>query len=81
MLYYYFLDARLGLIHVRVQTWAPFTIQVYVNGHDDVARQMARLGLRFEQRDNAFVQLDDPKQAQKLADKFANLKWPSILNA
>ena len=81
VLYYYFLDAGLGLIHVRVQTWAPFTVQIYVNGHDYVARQMARLGLGFEQRDNAFVQLDDPRQAQKLADKFAKLSWPSILNA
>jgi hypothetical protein len=24
----------LGLIHVRLQTWAPFTCQIYVNGHD-----------------------------------------------
>jgi hypothetical protein len=81
VLYYYFLDARFGLMHVRVQTWAPFTIQVYVNGHDYVARQMTRLGLGFEPRDNAFVQLDDPRRAQQLADKFAKLKWPSILNA
>ena len=81
VLYYYFLDARLGLIHVRVQTWAPFTIQVYVNGHEYLARRMRKLGLGFQQRENAFVQLDDPQQAQKLADRFAKLKWPSILNA
>ena len=81
VLYYYFLDARFGLMHVRVQTGAPFPIQVYVNGHDYVARRMARLGLGFQQRDNAFVQLDDPQRTQKLADKFAKLKWPSILNA
>jgi hypothetical protein len=31
VLYYYFLDPQLGLIHVRLQTWAPFTLQVYVN--------------------------------------------------
>ena len=38
VLYYYFLDKDLGLMHVRLQTWAPFTCQVYVNGHDYVAR-------------------------------------------
>ena len=27
------------------------------------------------------MQLDDPRRAQKLADKFAKLKWPSILKA
>ncbi len=26
VLYYYFLDPQLGLIHVRLQTWVPFTL-------------------------------------------------------
>ncbi len=79
VLYYYFLDRRLGLIHVRIQTWLPFTVQVYANGHDFLARQLARKGIGFVQQDNAFVELDDPAKAQKLADKFANLNWPKIL--
>jgi hypothetical protein len=28
VLYYYFLDPAFGLMHVRVQTWFPYTIQV-----------------------------------------------------
>src|SRR5271170_8099837 len=28
VLYYYFLDPQCGLIHVRLQTWLPFTVQV-----------------------------------------------------
>ncbi|MGE3809284.1 MAG: hypothetical protein AB7K24_31860 [Gemmataceae bacterium] len=32
VLYFYFLDPQFGLVHVRLQTWFPFTIQVYVNG-------------------------------------------------
>lgn len=28
---YYFLDKELGRLHVRLQTWAPFTCQVYAN--------------------------------------------------
>jgi hypothetical protein len=38
VLYYYFIDREPGLMHARLQTWAPFTCQVYANGHDDVAR-------------------------------------------
>lgn len=79
VLYYYFVDRRLGLIHVRIQTWLPFTVQVYANGHDYLARQMARKKIGFVQQDNAFVQLDDPAKAQKLADKFMELNWPKIL--
>jgi len=80
VLYYYFLDPRLGLIHVRLQTWAPFTLQVYVNGHDYLAQQLVRLGLGFVQQHNAFTQLDDPVKAQRQADHFARLNWPAILN-
>jgi len=79
VLYYYFLDPQLGLIHVRLQTWAPFTLQVYVNGHDWLAQQMVRLGLGFVQKHNAFTQLDDPVQAQRQADRFAHLDWAKIL--
>jgi hypothetical protein len=78
-LYYYFVDKNLGLMHVRLQTWAPFTCQVYVNGHDSVARQLKKQGIAFEQLDNAFVELADPAAAQRIADRFAKRDWPKIL--
>ena len=78
VLYYYFVDKELGLIHVRLQTWAPFTCQVYANGHDYVARQLKKKGIAFEQVDNAFMHLDDPGAARS-ADRFAKLPWPKIL--
>jgi hypothetical protein len=80
VLYYYFLDPQLGLIHVRLQTWIPFTLQVYVNGHDWLAQQMVRLGLGFVQKDNAFTQIDDFTKAQQQADRFPKLNWSKILN-
>jgi len=46
-LYFYFLDRQLGLIHVKVQTWFPFPLQVYVNGHEWVARRLDRHGVRY----------------------------------
>ncbi len=79
VLYYYFLDRDLGLMHVRLQTWAPFTCQVYANGHDYVARQLKKKGIAFKQVDNAFVELADPAAAQRAADRFAKLPWPKIL--
>jgi len=75
VLYYYHLDRQFGLMHVRIETWFPYTIQVYVNGHDWLARQMLNKRLGFVQQDNAFTQLDDPDKAQQLADRFAQLNW------
>jgi hypothetical protein len=80
VLYYYFLDPDFGLMYVRVQTWFPFTVQVYVNGHDWLARQMQRQQLSYVQNDNAFTQLNDAAAAQRLADRFPKLRWVKILH-
>src|SRR6516225_1935169 len=80
VLYSYFLDPQLGLIYVRLTTWFPFTIQVYVNGHSWLAREMLARRLGFDLQDNAFTALDDPGAAQELADSFAELKWVKILD-
>ena len=32
LVYFYFMDRRFGLIHVKLQTWFPMQIQVYLNG-------------------------------------------------
>ena len=79
VLYYYFLDREFGLVHVRLQTWLPFTVQVYVNGHEWLAQQMVHQKLGFVQQHNAFTQLDDPGKAQRIADRFAKLNWERIL--
>jgi hypothetical protein len=79
VLYFYFLDPDLGLIYIRLTTWFPFTVQVYVNGHSWLAQQMLKQKLGFNLQDNAFTALDDPRAAQELADSFADLNWTKIL--
>jgi hypothetical protein len=66
-------------MHVRVQTWLPFTVQVYVNGHEWLAQQLVQKKVGIVQLHNACTQLDDPAQVQRLADRFARLPWPKIL--
>jgi len=78
-LYYYFLHPQLGLIHVRIQSWFPFVVQVAVNGHEWLAIQMRRKNISFEQIDNAFIKIADPDKAQYLADQFCRLNWPALL--
>lgn len=80
VVYYYFLDPEFGRIHVRIETWFPFTIQIYVNGHDWLAQQLAKKRPGFVQRDNCFLELDDPAAAQRQAERFFSLAWKSRLN-
>jgi hypothetical protein len=69
-LYFYYLDREFGLMHVRLQTWLPFSIQVCVNGREWLARQMDRAGISYSQRDNCFTHISDPQRAQKLMDRL-----------
>src|SRR3984893_7368191 len=45
--YFYFIDAELGLVYLRVPTWAPFRLQFYCNGHSWLARQLTAKGISF----------------------------------
>ena len=78
-LYFYFLDRQLGLIHVKLQTWFPFPLQGYVNGHEWRARRLDRHGLAYRKPDNVFVQGGDPQRAQLVADGFASVDWVRVL--
>src|SRR5262249_48687985 len=53
--YFYFIDAELGLIYLRVPTWCPFRLQFYCNGHSWLARQLTAAGVGFTLADNAFL--------------------------
>ena len=66
--YFYFVSAELGLCYLRVPTWAPFRLQFYFNGHNQLANQLRTAGIGFELVDNAFVRIDDCERAQRLAD-------------
>ena len=78
-LYFYFLDRQLRLIHVKLQTWFSFPLQVYVNGHEWVARRLDRHGVRYQKRDNVFVHVSDLERGQQLADGFASVDWVRVL--
>jgi hypothetical protein len=67
-LYFYFIDAELGLIYLRVPTWCPFRLLFYCNGHRWLARQRTAAGIGFTLADNAFLRIDDWERAQTLAN-------------
>jgi hypothetical protein len=68
--YFYFIDKHLGLCYLRVPTWAPFRLQFYFNGHNWLARKLDDQGVAFNLVDNAFVDISDFEEAQRLADSF-----------
>jgi hypothetical protein len=78
--YFYFMDREFGLMHVRLQSWFPFSIQVYVNGRAWLARQFDREGIAYERHENAFTRVGDLSRATKLCERFAHRRWPRVLD-
>lgn len=66
--YVYFMDESIGLGYIRIPTWCPFRLQVYVNGHHLLAKELDRSGIGYTMIDNAFDSLEDASKAQYLAD-------------
>ena len=79
-LYFYFLDDEFGLLHVRLQTWLPLTIQVCLNGREYLARQLLRESISFTQADNCFTAIGDFAGAQQLSDQLVTRKWKPFLD-
>lgn len=79
-LYFYVLDPQLGLIHLRLQMWVPFSIHVCLNGRDWLARQLTQAAIGFDQRDNCFVDVDDLARAQTLLSQQLQTNWSGLLD-
>ena len=69
--YFYFQDTKLGLVYLRVPTWALFHLQFYCNGHNWLAHRLTAHGIGYTMADNAFIRIDDWGLAQQLADRLS----------
>lgn len=79
--YFYYLDREFGFMHVRLQSWFPFTVQIYVNGREWLARQLDQRRLAYTRYDNKLTQVAELPTAQALCEKFAHRQWPRVLDA
>lgn len=78
--YHYYMHEQFGMLHVRVQSWLPFSVDVCLNGRAWLARQMDSAGLSYDQRDNCFIWVSDPVAAQQLLDQQLQTDWSSRLD-
>lgn len=72
--YLYFLDKEFGFMHVKLQTWFPFLIQVYINGRELMKHTFDENDIKYKMYDNSFIEISNISKAQELADKFDSKK-------
>src|ERR1700752_2590907 len=68
-------------MHIRVQSWFPFSVDVCLNGRQWLARQLARLGIAYKKRDNCFTWIEDCRAAPRLLEEQLVTNWPKLMNS
>lgn len=70
--YYYFYldDSEWGESFLKVCSYAPWGLKLYLNGHEWLKRQLAKEGILFKELDNGFLSCENPPRLQALAEQL-----------
>jgi len=79
-LYHYLMHPVLGFMSVRLQTWFPFPVHIYLNGREWLARQMDGAGIRYRRHDNCFTWVENLERAQKLLNEQLHTNWIQLFD-
>ena len=78
--YFYFEHQRFGFMHLRLQSWLPFQVDVCLNGRHWLGRQLDEAGIAYGKRQNAIVWVEDVARAQALLDQQMKTDWRKQLH-
>lgn len=68
--YLYFIDKQFGWMHIKIQTWFPFMVQIYINGREYLSRMLDKESIGYIRFDNTFTHIDDLPRAKELVSKI-----------
>ena len=80
-LYYYFNDPTFGLGHVRLQSWLPCNLFVWLNGRHWLERQLQAHRIKYVKDGNCFPWIKDIVTAQDLMNQQLQVNWSDLLNS
>ena len=78
-LYFYYDHADFGFMSIRLQTWAPYDIQIAINGRQWLKRLLDKAGCNYILHGNKFLDIDDYALAQQLLNSQLDTRWIDTL--
>ena len=72
--YFYYNDEEFGLMYLKIQTWFPYNVQIYINGREYLSKLLDKNNIKYEMYNNSFSYIQDFNKAQELADGILNQK-------
>lgn len=79
-LYFYFDHADYGFMSIRLQTWAPYNIQIALNGREWLRRSLDKENCKYIVSGNKFLHIDDYALAQQLLNDQLDTRWEEMLS-
>jgi hypothetical protein len=68
--YFYLWDQGFGPAFIKVCTYCPWPVKIWVNGHEWAKQQARKLGLGFTELSNGFAACDDAAALQAICDRL-----------
>lgn len=72
--YFYYNDEEFGLMYLKIQTWFPYNVQIYINGREYLSKILNKNNIKYEMYNNSFSYIEDFNKAQELANNILNQK-------
>jgi len=79
-IYFYYDHEDYGFMSVRMQTWAPYEVQIALNGREWLKRLLDKSGVRYVLDGNKFLDVEDYEFAQRLLDSQLDTRWVGMLS-
>ena len=79
-LYFYYDHPDYGFMSIRLQTWAPFEIQIALNGREWLRRLLDKEDVRYILQGNKFLHIDSYEIAQRLLNTQLDTRWEDLLS-
>jgi hypothetical protein len=73
-LYFYFDHPTFGFMHLRLQTWFPFRVDVCVNGRHWLGKQLDQAGVAYQKKENRNAASLSRKPAAAIALSIPGLR-------
>jgi len=78
--YFYLWDQEFGPGFIKVCSYFPYPMKIWINGHEWAKQQARQVGLGFTALSNGFASCEDPKRLQRICDRLSPTRIQRFVN-
>jgi hypothetical protein len=79
-IYFYYDHEDYGFMSIRLQTWAPYEVQIALNGREWLRRLLDKDGVKYVLVGNKFLDIEDYEYVKRLMNEQLDTRWVDMLS-